>query len=213
MTVFVGTRVRFLYIVMPFTISFIIARGPHRDDPGKQRQDDQGNDRVHRMSFRHRATVCTCWRCRTDERTTLGRPLDRQSEADGAASPNRAGTLLHDIFSLTNGCPASTSRPSPISALWNSLTDQTGSHLRWRMIYFQIVRRFSSVHGKRPVVHLVAHAHYSRKTQAVSTRYKEQPCPEKASVDSSILSLGTTATISVPMPKTLSLPFTPRPSR
>ena len=77
MTVFVGTRVRFLYIVMPFTIIFIIARGPHRDDPGKQRQNDQGNDRIHRMSFQHRATVCTCGRCRTNERTTLGRPLDR----------------------------------------------------------------------------------------------------------------------------------------
>lgn len=42
--------------------------------------------------------------------------------------------------------------------------------------------------GKRPVVHLVAHAHYSRKTPAVSARYKEQPCPKKTGVDSSILS-------------------------
>jgi hypothetical protein len=31
---------------------------PHRDDPGEQHQDDQGNDRVHRKSLRHLATGC-----------------------------------------------------------------------------------------------------------------------------------------------------------
>jgi hypothetical protein len=82
------------------------------------------------MSFQHRATVCTCGRCHTDERTTLGRHWIGRVKQMERPPRNRAGTLLHDIFSVRNGCPASTSRLSPISALWNSLTDQTGSHLR-----------------------------------------------------------------------------------
>ena len=55
MIVFIGTLFPLLHIVRLFTI-IIIARGPDRDDPGEQRQDDQGNDRVHRMSCGHRAT-------------------------------------------------------------------------------------------------------------------------------------------------------------
>lgn len=56
------------------------------------------------------------------------------------------------------------------------------------------------------VVHLVAQAHHGRKTPTVSARYKERSCPEKASVDRSMLSLGTTYTTSTPMSQTLSLP-------
>jgi len=50
----------------------------------------------------------------------------------------------------------------------------------------------SPVGWKWLVVHLVTHARGDRKTQAISAPYKEQPRPEKAGVDSSILSLGTT---------------------
>jgi len=55
MILFIGTHFRLLRIVMLVTFT---AWGPHRDDSGEQHQDDQGNDRVHRKSLRHRATGC-----------------------------------------------------------------------------------------------------------------------------------------------------------
>ena len=50
----------------------------------------------------------------------------------------------------------------------------------------------STVTWKWPVGHLGAHAHGSGTLQAVSVPHKERSRPEKAGVDSSILSLGTT---------------------
>jgi hypothetical protein len=51
---------------------------------------------------------------------------------------------------------------------------------------------FLFFHARRPVVHLVARAHRSEKAQIISAPYKARSCPEKAGVDSSVLSLGTT---------------------
>lgn len=57
MIVFIDTLFRFLRIVRFFVV--IITRGPYCDDPGEHQQYNQGNDRVHQISFWPRTFVCT----------------------------------------------------------------------------------------------------------------------------------------------------------